>query len=71
MKISDYDILKRFLNDINFSEFIREHGDGKAVPLLMHHLSEKYGYSQQDSYRMAQIMIKELVLQVRSVNSAE
>lgn len=60
MKISDYDILKRFGADNDLGEFLREHGEGKAVPLLMHHLSEYCGYAQYEAFRMAKTLIQKV-----------
>jgi hypothetical protein len=65
MKIDDYSILRNFKRDANTDKFIREYGESRSVPLLMHHFSEEYGYTQRDAFSMAKMIMTELCSTLR------
>jgi hypothetical protein len=59
MKLDDYSILKNLKRDANFEKFIRDSGERFAVPILTHHFSEEYGYTQRDAFSMAKMVVIE------------
>lgn len=61
MIITDYDIVKKLMEDLDFQSFLKEKGPTRTIPVIMHYLSENYGYTSIESARFAKSIANELV----------